>query len=64
MHCIHCGNEIDTGSIGLDEPDGELFIVLTARQGFRESSTGKRLHPNCYKELFGEPMPVPEWAGD
>jgi len=64
VHCLRCGEEIDIGSVGHDESDGELHATIQVRRGFRESSAGERLHTECFKEAFDKKLPVPGWADD
>lgn len=50
IDCDYCGEPIDTGTIGEDDP-GEVHLTVGARVRFRDSwNTFARLHVDCFTE--------------
>lgn len=55
VECLACGEEIDIGTVGTHEPDGEVHLTISARRGFRESwGSYGRVHVDCMEEKIGE----------
>lgn len=71
INCIHCGKPIAVGQYK-DESErnhdfdtfdkGEVFITLTARQGFREGGGYGQIHTECFEDLFEKEFNKPMWA--